>query len=183
MHFLLQANISALEMHLPTDCTSPCNVLWILCVRRKQFTFQRVVSLVSALLHGYLPLWVSSMHEALDVCTPLSTNCIQCLDIRCCQSPLIFVTETKFHFMIFLILPFSWTVEFWFYNAQFYCSYYGHIFPVFTVVQNVYIYQKISMNYQSQAPWFGKVKPIFKLLTREFDKMRNFLHFYRFVYM
>lgn len=53
----------------------------------------------------------------------------------------------------------------------------------------MYIYHKMSMEYQSYAPWFEKVaqtyfdKPVFKFLPIEFDLMCNLSHFYHFVYM
>lgn len=45
--------------------------------------------------------------------------------------------------------------------------------------KNVYIYHRMSMDYQSYAPWFEKVaqtyfdEPILKLLPIEFNQMYN----------
>lgn len=77
--FLLKTDLQTFQhcthniVHLPTDCSSSRNVLWILHTsghraRRKQFTFQREVSLVSSVFS------VSSLHAWGNWCSYPSSD-------------------------------------------------------------------------------------------------------------
>lgn len=185
------ANISALYhiiVHLPTDCSSSRNVLWIFhssghSARRKQFTFQRVVSLVSSVFS------VSSLHAwGLVVVGPWCLYTFSDKPHTMLKHSLLPIAPYLSDFLfLFSLLFMNCHVKVLFYNAQ----YIVHI-----ICFCCYNCTKIC-TFITRCPWNTKVmhpdlkrwpkpifdKPIFKLLPIEFDLMCNLSHFYHFVYM